>query len=54
MASKIRWSRSDYISLGKAVASFNKAVGRITDTGIIVPEMQSYSELKSNISTRQE
>ena len=54
MASKIRWSRSDYISLGKAVASFNKAVGRITDTGIIVPEMQSYSELKSSISTRQE
>lgn len=54
MASKIRWSRSDYISLGKAVASFNKAVGRMTDTGIIVPEMQSYSELKSSISTRQE
>ena len=54
MANKIRWSRSDYISLGKAVASFNKAVGRITDTGIIVPEMQSYSELKSSISTRQE
>ena len=54
MASKIRWTRSDYISLGKAVASFNKAVGRITDTGIIVPEMQNYSELKSTISTRQE
>lgn len=54
MASKIRWSRSDYISLGKAVASFNKAIGRMTDTGIIVPEMQSYSELKSSISTRQE
>lgn len=54
MASKIRWSRSDYISLGKAVASFNKSVGRLTDTGIIVPEMQNYAELKSTISTRQE
>lgn len=54
MASKIRWTRSDYISLGKAVASFNKAIGRMTDTGIIVPELQSYSDLKRSISTRQE
>lgn len=54
MASLIRWSRSDFITLGKAVASFNKAIGKITDTGIIVPELQDYTRLKSSITTRQE
>ena len=54
MANKIRWTRSDYISLGKAVASFNKSVANLSGSGIVLPDMMNYQELKSGITTRKE
>lgn len=54
MANKIRWTRSDYVSLGKAVASFNKAVGNLSGSGVVLPDLVNYSDLKSGISTRKE
>ncbi len=54
MASKIRWSRSDYSRLGKAVASFNKAVGNLSDSGVVLPDLVNYSDLRSGITTRKE
>ena len=54
MSSKIRWTRSDYISLGRAVASFNRTVGNLSGKGIVLPDLMNYNELKSGITTRQE
>ena len=54
MANKIRWSRSDYIKLGKAVSSFNKTVGNLSNSGIVLPDLLNYSDLKSGITTRKE
>ena len=52
MANKIRWSRSDYIKLGKAVSSFNKTVGNLSNSGIVLPDLLNYNDLKSGITTR--
>jgi len=54
MANKIRWSRSDYIKLGKAVSSFNKTIGNLSNSGIVLPDLLNYSDLKSGITTRKE
>ena len=54
MANKIRWSRSDYIKLGKAVSSFNKTVGNLSNSGIVLPDLLNYNDLKSGIITRKE
>ena len=54
MSNKIRWSRSDYIKLGKAVASFNKTVGNLSNSGIVLPDLLNYNDLKSGITTRKE
>ena len=54
MANKIRWSRSDYIKLGKAVSSFNKAVRNLSNSGIVLPDLLNYNDLKSGITTRKE
>lgn len=54
MANKIRWSRSDYIKLGKAVSSFNKTVGNLSNSGIVLPDLLNYNDLKSGITTRKE
>lgn len=54
MANKIRWSRSDYIKLGKAVSSFNKTVGNLRNSGIVLPDLLNYNDLKSGITTRKE
>ena len=54
MANKIRWSRSDYIKLGKAVSSFNKTVGNLSNSGIVLPDLINYNDLKSGITTRKE
>ena len=54
MSNKIRWSRSDYIKLGKAVSSFNKTVGNLSNSGIVLPDLLNYNDLKSGITTRKE
>lgn len=56
MAGKIRWSRSDAISLGKTVASFNKTLKQLQMqvSDVILPDVLNYSELRSQISTRTE
>lgn len=54
MANKIRWTKSDYIKLGKAVSSFNKTVGNLSNSGIVLPDLLNYNDLKSGITTRKE
>ena len=54
MSHKIRWSRSDYIKLGKAVSSFNKTIGNLSNSGIVLPDLLNYNDLKSGITTRKE
>lgn len=51
---KIRWKQQDYISLGKAVASFNKKLNEIrTDFNEeYLPQEKSYQKLKETIKTR--
>ena len=53
----IRWTRSDYARLSKAVSSFNKKVneleGMIDDTTYL-PEKEDYKDLKNHIVSRRE
>lgn len=58
---KIRWTQSDYVTLGKAVANFNKTIDRLEkDTEKsereikALPERKEYSDIKSRIYTRDE
>ncbi len=46
--SQIRWKRGDYISLGKAVANFNKKINELKteENALLLPDEISYSELK--------
>lgn len=51
----IRWSKSDAVKLGKAVAQFNKEIKKnetITNK-LILPEPVSYKDLKNSIQTRE-
>lgn len=51
----IRWTKSDYIKLGKAVSSFNKNVRKAEQIDYTVaPEIVEYTELKTKINTRAE
>lgn len=51
----IRWTKSDYIKLGKAVSNFNKNVNKAEQIDYsIAPEIVEYSEIKSKINTRAE
>lgn len=51
----IRWKRSDYVRLSKAVNKFNKQVNELTSKGInYAPEVKSYQSIKENIYTRKE
>lgn len=54
--SKIRWSRSDYVRLGKAVSEFNKKVNQLQSEqdSLYLPEVQTYKEVKQDITTRSE
>jgi len=54
MANKIRWKKGDYISLGKAVSTFNKTVANLSNSGIILPDLINYDDLKKGITTRKE
>lgn len=52
----IRWKRSDYLKLGKAVSEFNKEVRRLQDlyNDVFIPEEISYQEAKLSIMSRKE
>lgn len=54
MTNKIRWKKGDYISLGKAVSTFNKTVANLSNSGIILPDLMNYDDLKKGITTRKE
>lgn len=52
----IRWKRSDYITLGKAVANFNKKIKNLEslENAEYLPDKINYNEIKGNILTRKE
>ena len=51
----IRWNRSDYAKLSKAVSSFNKQVKKLEDMNEdYIPDIKSYKEIKEKIVSRQE
>ncbi len=55
MESVIRWKRGDYIRLGRAISRFNKIINEIeVDEAGILPDLQNYKEIKSNIYSRKE
>ena len=53
--SVIRWKKSDYIKLGKAVASFNRKINALDPNELkYLPSMKNYKELKEEILSRKE
>lgn len=52
----IRWKKSDYLTLGKAVAQFNRKINKLNgeEQKLYLPELKSYQEIKENILTRNE
>ena len=54
--SKIRWQQKDYLSLGKAVANFNKKINKLQseEKKLYLPELKNYKDIKENIYTRSE
>ena len=52
--SYINWTRSDYMKLSKAVQKFNKTVMNSLQNENLLPELQDYQNLKSEITTRKE
>ena len=53
---KIRWKKSDYITLGIAVSNFNKKINKLQaeEKRLYLPESINYKEAKENITTRSE
>ena len=54
--SRINWKRGDYIRLGRAVSDFNKKINELQqeENKLYLPTPLSYSNVKENITTRQE
>lgn len=54
--SRIRWKQGDYITLGRAVADFNKKIDRLEKMEGLgyLPEKISYQETKEKIYSRKE
>ena len=54
--SKIRWQQKDYLSLGRAVANFNKKINKLQseEKKLYLPELKNYKDIKENIQTRSE
>lgn len=54
--SLIRWKRSDYGNLQKAVNQFNKTIKELqsVESDLILPDPIKYKDVKSGITTRQE
>ena len=54
--SLIRWKRSDYGSLQKAVNQFNKTIKELEsiESDLVLPDPINYKNIKSGITTRRE
>lgn len=54
--SQIRWKQGDYITLGKAVAGFNRKINELNkeEKRLYLPESIKYRDIKESIATRQE
>lgn len=51
----IRWKRSDYAKLSRAINKYNKEINKLQDKGINnLPEVKNYQSIKSSIYTRKE
>lgn len=51
----IRWKRSDYMKLSKAISKFNKEVSKLQDEGFKnLPDLKNYKAIKGSIFTRKE
>lgn len=53
---QIKWKQKDYLSLGRAVANFNKKINELNkeEKKLYLPELKNYKEIKSKILTRNE
>lgn len=53
---QIKWKQKDYLSLGRAVANFNKKINELNaeKKKLYLPELKSYKNIKENIKTRAE
>ena len=54
MISNIRWTKKDYLTLGKAVANFNKKIRELQteENNLYLPEPVEYGQIKKEILTR--
>lgn len=54
MKSQIRWKRSDYLTLGRAVSNFNKTIRELQteENKLYLPEPVEYGQIKKEILTR--
>ena len=54
MNANIRWTKSDYLTLGKAVSNFNKKIRKLQteENKLYLPEPVEYGQLKKEILTR--
>ena len=54
--SKIKWKKQDYLTLGKAVAQFNRKINELNaeEQKTYLPSVQEYKQVKENITTRAE
>lgn len=52
----IRWKQSDYLSLGREVARFNKKINELNkeEKKLYLPELQNYKDVKNTIHTREQ
>lgn len=52
----IRWKQTDYLTLGREVARFNKKINELNkeEKKLYLPELQDYNYVKSRIHTRVE
>ena len=55
MDSLIRWKRSDYMKLSKAVSRFNKIINELeVEEKEYLPELKDYKEIRDKITSRKE
>ena len=54
MKSQIKWKRSDYLTLGRAVSNFNKTIRELQteENKLYLPEPVEYGQIKKEILTR--
>ena len=54
--SQINWRQIDYLTLGRAVANFNKRINKIQneENKLYLPNELNYKDVKENITTRSE